>query len=79
MNVGRTLYPSNFPEYRIDFVFLVILRLLHYRLTLRDLSGMVLERGFHCGHEAAREREERFKGWFPHGTGRSLGCRVYHH
>ncbi len=44
MNVWHAVNPSNSLEYRIDVVFQVVLRLLHYRLTLRDLSGMVLER-----------------------------------
>lgn len=56
----RTGTPFNFLEYPSDIVLLVVLWRLRYRLTLRDLAEMFLERGFQFTHEAVREWEERF-------------------
>ena len=56
----RTGTPFNFLEYPTDIVLLVVLWRLRYRLTLRDLAEMFLERGFQFTHEAVREWEERF-------------------
>lgn len=56
----RTGTAFNFLEYPSDIVLLVVLWRLRYRLTLRDLAEMFLERGFQFTHEAVREWEERF-------------------
>ncbi len=56
----RTGTPFNFLEYPTDVVLLVVLWRLRYRLTLRDLAEMFLERGLQFTHEAVREWEERF-------------------
>src|SRR5215218_5474569 len=56
----RTGTPFNFLEYPTDVVLLVVLWRLRYKLSLRDLSEMFLERGFVFTHEAVREWEERF-------------------
>lgn len=56
----RSGSPFNFLEYPTDIVLLVVLWRLCYRLTLRDLAEMFLERGFQFTHEAVREWEERF-------------------
>ncbi|AWV20596.1 Transposase (plasmid) [Roseomonas mucosa] len=50
--LNRTQYPS-------DIIALVVLWRLHYRLTLRDLSEMFLERGFVFSHEAVRDWEAK--------------------
>ncbi len=56
----RTGTPFNFLEYPTDVVLLVVLWRLRYKLSLRDLAEMFLERGFAFTHEAVREGEERF-------------------
>ena len=56
----RTGTPFNFLEYPTDIVLLVVLWRLRYKLSLRDLAEMFLERGFTFTHEAVREWEERF-------------------
>jgi putative transposase len=56
----RTGTPFNFLEYPTDIVLLVVLWRLRYKLSLRDLAEMFLERGFVFTHEAVREWEERF-------------------
>ncbi len=50
----------NFLEYPTDIVLLVVLWRLRYKLSLRDLAEMFLERGFAFTHEAVRDREARF-------------------
>jgi putative transposase len=57
---ARTGTPFNFLEYPTDIVLLVVLWRLRYKLSLRDLAEMFLERGFVFTHEAVREWEERF-------------------
>ena len=47
-------------EFPTDVVMLVVLWRLRYKLSLRDLAEMFLERGFVFTHEAVREWEERF-------------------
>ncbi len=42
----RTGTPFNFLEYPTDIVLLVVLWRLRYKLSLRDLAEMFLERGF---------------------------------
>ncbi len=56
----RTGTPFNYLEYPTDIVLLVVLWRLRYKLSLRDLAEMFLERGFAFTHEAVREWEARF-------------------
>ena len=56
----RTATPFNFLEYPTDIVLLVVLWRLRYKLSLRDLAEMFLERGISFTHETAREWEMRF-------------------
>ncbi len=51
----RTGTPFNFLEYPPDLVLLVVLWRLRYKLSLRDLTEMFLERGFAFTHEAVRD------------------------
>ena len=50
----RSGTPFNFLEYPTDIVLLVVLWRLRYKLSLRDLAEMLLERGFIFTHEAVR-------------------------
>ena len=50
--LNRTQYPS-------DVIALVVLWRLRYRLTLRDLAEMFLQRGIVFSHEAVREWEAK--------------------
>src|SRR6266851_594584 len=43
-----------------DSVLLVVLWRLRYKLSLRDLAEMFLERGFEFTHETVRDWEARF-------------------
>jgi putative transposase len=56
----RTSSPYNYLEFPTDIVLLVVLWRLRYKLSLRDLAEMFLERGFEFTHEAVREWEARF-------------------
>ncbi len=56
----RTGTPYNYLEFPTDIVLLVVLWRLRYKLSLRDLAEMFLERGFEFTHEAVREWEARF-------------------
>lgn len=56
----RTGTPFNYLEYPTDIVLLVVFYRLRYKLSLRDLAEMFLERGFAFTHEAVRDWEERF-------------------
>jgi putative transposase len=56
----RSGTPFNYLEYPTDIVLLVILWRLRYKLSLRDLAEMFLQRGFVFTHEAVREWEARF-------------------
>lgn len=56
----RTGTPYNHLRYPTDVVLLVALWRLRYRLSLRDLAEMFLERGVVFSHEAVREWEGRF-------------------
>ena len=56
----RTGTPFNYLEYPTDIVLLVVLWRLRYKLSLRDLAEMFLERGFAFTHEAVRDWETRF-------------------
>ena len=52
--------PPTIPKYPTDFALLVALWRLRYKVSLRDLAELILERGFVFTHEAVREWEERF-------------------
>jgi transposase-like protein len=56
----RTGTPFNFLEYPTDVVLLVVLWRLRYKLSLRDLAEMFLERGVTFTYEAVREWERQF-------------------
>src|SRR5690242_10203277 len=56
----RTGTQFNFLEYPTDVVLLVVLWRLRYKLSLRDLAEMFLERGLVFTSEAVREWERRF-------------------
>ena len=56
----RTGTPFNYLEYPTDIVLLVVLWRVRYKLSLRDLAEMFLERGFEFTHEAVRDWEARF-------------------
>src|SRR3712207_5095456 len=56
----RSGTPFNFLEYPTDLVLLVVLWRLRYKLSLRDLAEMFLERGFVFTHETVRDWEARF-------------------
>ncbi len=56
----RTGSPYNHLQYPTDLVLLVVLWRLRYKLSLRDLAEMFLERGFVFSHEAVRDWEARF-------------------
>ncbi len=56
----RTGTSFNHLQYPTDLVLLVVLWRLRYKLSLRDLAEMFLERGFVFSHEAARDWEARF-------------------
>ncbi len=51
----RTGTAFNFLEYPTDIVLLVVLWRLRYKLSLRDLAEIFLERGFEFTHEAVRD------------------------
>src|SRR5919199_1617813 len=56
----RTGTPCNYLEFPTDSGLLVVLWRLRYKLSLRDLAEMFLERGFEFTHEAVRDGEARF-------------------
>ena len=56
----RTGTPFNHLQVPTDIVLLVVLWRLRYKLSLRDLAEMFLERGFVFTHETVREWEARF-------------------
>ncbi len=56
----RTGTPFNYLEYPTDLVLLVVLWRLRYKLSLRDLAEMFLDRGFVFTHETVRDWEARF-------------------
>lgn len=56
----RTGTPYNYLQYPTDIVLLVVLWRLRYKLSLRDLAEMFLERGFVFSHETVRDWEARF-------------------
>ncbi len=56
----RTETPYNDLHFSTYFILLVVLWRLRYKLSLRDLAEMFIERGFEFTSEAVREWEERF-------------------
>ncbi|EFH84802.1 IS6 family transposase [Ktedonobacter racemifer] len=56
----RTGTPFNYLEFPTDIVLLAVLWRLRYKLSLRDVAEMFLERGFVFTHEAIRDWETRF-------------------
>lgn len=55
----RTGTPFNHLQFPTDIVLLVVLWRVRYKLSLRDLAEMFLERGFEFSHEAVRDWERR--------------------
>jgi len=56
----RTGTPFNLLTFPTDIVLQVVLWRLRYKLSLRDLAEMFLERGFSFTHETVREWEAHF-------------------
>jgi putative transposase len=56
----RTNTPFNHLAFPTDVVLLVVLWRLRYKLSLRDVAEMFLERGFVCTHETVRDWQARF-------------------
>lgn len=56
----RTGTPFNYLEFPTDIVLLAVVWRLRYKLSLRDVAEMFLERGFTFTHEAIRDWEARF-------------------
>src|SRR5918995_6214814 len=56
----RTGTPFNHLQYPTDVICLVVLWRFRYKLSLRDLPEMFLERGLIFTHEALREWEAQF-------------------
>jgi len=56
----RTATPFNYLAYPTDIVLLVVVYRLRYKLSLRDVAEMFLERGFEFTHEAVRDWKARF-------------------
>src|SRR5918997_2499246 len=56
----RTGTAFNYLEFPTDLVLLVVLWRVRYKLSLRDLAAMFLERGFAFTHETVRDWESRF-------------------
>ncbi len=55
----RTGAPYNWLQYPTDIVLLVVLWRLRYKLSLRDLAEMFLERGIVFTHETVRDWEAK--------------------
>jgi putative transposase len=56
----RTGTSFNFLEFPTDIVLLAVVWRLRYKLSLRDVAEMFLERGFSFTHEAIRDWKARF-------------------
>ena len=56
----RTGTPFNFLEYPTDVVLPIVRWRLRYKLSLRDLAEMFIERGIVFSHETVRAWEARF-------------------
>ncbi len=51
----RTATPFKYLAYPTDIVLLVVVYRLRYKLSLRDVAELFLERGFEFTHEAVRD------------------------
>ena len=60
----RSGTPFNFLEFPTDIVLLVVRWRLRYKLSLRDLAEMFLDRGIVFTHETVRDWEARFAACF---------------
>ena len=60
----RSETPFNFLEFPTDIVLLVVRWRIRYKLSLRDLAEMFLDRGFVFTHETVRDWEARFAARF---------------
>jgi putative transposase len=58
--MNETSTPFNYLEVPTDIVLLVVFWRLRYKLSLRDVAEMFLERGFQFTHETVRDWEVRF-------------------
>ncbi len=56
----RTATPFNEVQYPTDIVLLTVLWRLRYKLGLRDVAELLLQRGYEVTHETIREWEFRF-------------------
>ena len=56
----RTGTPFNDLHFPTDIILLVVRWRLRYKLSLRDVAEMFIERGFEFTYEAVRDWEERF-------------------
>ena len=56
----RTGTPFNELQYPTDVVLLAVLWRLRYKLSLRDVAELLLQRGFEATHETVRDWEFRF-------------------
>ncbi|GHP00306.1 hypothetical protein KSF_103530 [Reticulibacter mediterranei] len=56
----RTGSPFNYLEVPTDIVLLAVVWRLRYKLSLRDIAEMFLERGFAFTYETVRDWEVRF-------------------
>ena len=68
----RTNTPFNLIQYPTDIVLIVVRWRLMYKLSLRDLSDMFLERGLQFSHEIIRQWEKKFaplETLYARGTG----------
>jgi transposase-like protein len=59
-SMNDTSTPFNYLEVPTDVVLLVVLWRLRYKLSLRDVAEMFLERGFVFTYETVRDWEARF-------------------
>jgi putative transposase len=59
----RTSTPFNYLEYPTDVVCLVVFWRYRYKLSLRDLAEMFLQRGIEFTHEAVRDWETKLRPW----------------
>lgn len=60
----RSNTPFNHLSIPTDVLFLVLLFRLRYKLSLREVAEIFMERGFEFTHEAVRDWEERFAHLF---------------
>ncbi|GHO99859.1 hypothetical protein KSF_099070 [Reticulibacter mediterranei] len=58
--MNETSTPFNYLEVPTDIVLLAVLWRLRYKLSLRDVAEIFLERGFAFTHETVRDWETRF-------------------